>query len=222
MFWHRHRHRLRLRPSGRAPLRLQLTALLFAFLIVPNAASGASGFDHRLNRDESGIWSRDNQEILRLALIGAVLGGSVVEGTESRLGLTFWRATEAATIEMASVALLKRGFSRARPRQGNDPDLWFQGRGYQSFPSDEVALAAAVVTPLIREYGPDHPAVWSLSLIPTYVGIARMKSQAHWQTDVVAAVGIGVALGLLAGQRERPLFFALTGGSAFVGLRYRW
>ena len=215
-------HWLRLRPGTRAFLRLKLTAALLAFLFIPDAAAAQHGFDHRLNRDESGIWSRSNQQILHVALIGAAVGGSLVEGTESRLGLAFWRATEAATIEKASVALLKRGFSRARPREGNDPDLWFQGRGHQSFPSDEVALAAAVVTPFIREYRQDHPAVWTLSLIPAYVGVARMKSQAHWQTDVLASVGIGVALGVLAGQHEQPLFISLTGGGPFVGLRYRW
>ena len=186
------------------------------------ASDGILGLDHRLNLDESGIWARRNQRIVHVGLIGAAVGGALLEGTQTRLGLTFWRATEGAALEMASVAVLKRATSRARPNQGNDPELWFQDGRRQSFPSDEVALATAVTTPFIREYQREHPEVWALALIPAYVGIARMKSQAHWQTDVLASIGIGVASAYLVSQRDRPLFLAVSGNGAFVGLRYRW
>jgi membrane-associated phospholipid phosphatase len=105
---------------------------------------------------------------------------------------------------MGTVALLKAATSRARPRQSDNPNLWFKGRGYRSFPSDEVALATAVTTSFIQEYRRDHPGVWTLALIPAYVGVARMKSQAHWQTDVLASVGIGAAASFLAARPDRP------------------
>lgn len=187
-----------------------------------HAPDGHSGIDHRLNPDEVGIWARGNQRTIHFGLIGAAIAGALIEGTETRLGLTFWRATEAAALEVATVAVLKRATSRARPSQGNDPNLWFQGARRQSFPSDEVALSAAVTTPFIREYRREHSGVWMLALIPIYVGIARMKSQAHWQTDVLAGLGIGVASGYLASERDRPIFLTISGDGVYIGLRYRW
>lgn len=185
-------------------------------------AAWASDLDRRWNRDESGIWARPVQESVRYGLIAASLGGALIEGSTTRLGRTFWRSTESAAIEMATVAVLKPAFSRARPRQGGDPDLWFQRNGRQSFPSDEVALATAAVAPFILEYRHSDPGIWALSLVPLYVGIARMKSQAHWQTDVLASVGIGLATSAFVRTTDRPFVFALTGNSVYVGLRYRW
>ncbi len=123
---------------------------------------------------------------------------------------------------LIGAGVLKKVFARRRPSQGNDPDLWFQGYRFESFPSGETALATAVVTPLIIQYAHDHPGVWALAAIPTYMGIARLKSQAHWQTDVLASVVLGVATGYFVAQPERPLTLTFMGDGVFVGLRYRW
>jgi undecaprenyl-diphosphatase len=87
----------------------------------------------------------------------------------------------------------KAVFSRARPREGNDPNQWFKGRGHQSFPSGDVTFVSAAITPFVLEYGRDHPAVYALALLPAYDAIARMKSQAHWQTDVLAGFAVGTS-----------------------------
>ena len=55
----------------------------------------------------------------------------------------------------------------------------------------EAAEAAALVTPYMLEYGPDQPAVYLLALLPLYVGVGRVKAQAHWQTDVIAGWAVG-------------------------------
>lgn len=150
------------------------------------------------------------------------IGGALIEGTETRLGLTLWRAAEAGGLGIGAAEVLKRTFTRARPSQGNDPDLWFQRNNDQSFPSGETALAAAVVTPLIIEYARDYPAVSALAVIPAYIAVARLKSQAHWQTDVLTSIALGTATGYFASQSERPLTLRLMGDGVFVGLRYRW
>jgi hypothetical protein len=38
----------------------------------------------------------------------------------------------------------------------------------------------------VFEYGSDSPASYALLLVPLYVGVGRVKNQAHWQTDVIA------------------------------------
>jgi len=156
-------------------------------------------------------------------LIGASVGGALIEGTETRLGLAFWRAAESGGLALGAAEVLKRAFTRPRPSQINDPDLWFRRNHYQSFPSGETVLAMAVVTPFIIEYAHEQPGVWALAVIPTYIGIARMKSQAHWQTDVLASILLGVTTGYFTSQRDRPLTLSLQpGGGVFVGLRHRW
>ena len=71
---------------------------------------------------------------------------------------------------------LKDAFGRARPSQGNNPNLWFQGSGHQSFPSGEVTLQASFVTPFIVNYAADNPWVWALEALPAYDAVARVKS----------------------------------------------
>lgn len=124
------------------------------------------------------------------------MGGALWEGQSSRLGNTFWRAAEAMVASDLIATAGKEVFQRARPRQGNNPDAWFQGRSHQSFPSGEVAHITGIVTPFIAEYGADQPWVYGLALLLAYVGVARMKSHAHWQTDVLTSLTVGVGTGL--------------------------
>ena len=56
-------------------------------------------------------------------------------------------------------------------------------------------MAAALATPYILEYGHDNPAVYGLLAIPAYVGVARLKNHAHWQTDVIAGWALGATAG---------------------------
>ena len=86
---------------------------------------------------------------------------------------------------------MKYAFSRARPYQGNNPNAWFKGSGNQSFPSGEVTLQASFVTPFIANYGRQDPWIWALEALPVYDAFARLKSQAHWQTDVIAGWALG-------------------------------
>jgi undecaprenyl-diphosphatase len=181
------------------------------------AAGGPLGIDHRLNRDEHGIWSRSNQLGLRNALVAGELALALWEGGETRLGRTAWQAIDSSLIAAAANEAAKATFGRERPYQTDDPNRFFHGG--QSFPSGEVALASAVVTPFVLEYGRDAPAVYLLELLPAYDAIARMKSQAHWQTDVLAAFALGTATGWYAHARAQPITLTVLPHGFMLGIR---
>ena len=69
------------------------------------------------------------------------------------------------------------------------------------------------------EYGSDAPAIYLLELLPAYDAVARMKSQAHWQTDVLAAFALGTASGWYAHSREQPFTLTVLPHGFMVGIR---
>ena len=137
----------------------------------------AGGIDQKVDPpQDSGIWSRGNQQALERLTILTVVGGSLWFGSDDRLGHTFWQSLDSTALGAATAAVMKPVFSRARPSQTDDPGDWFQGSGHNSFPSGEVMLITTAVTPFVLEYGPEHPAVYALELLPLYDAIARVKS----------------------------------------------
>jgi undecaprenyl-diphosphatase len=170
-------------------------------------------------REDRGIFSRSNQKRIDALAITAVVGLSLWEGTDTRLGRTAWQATDAALMSAAATETAKRLFRRPRPADNHDPSIWFAGSRNRSFPSGEVAMMAAFVTPFIREYHHDYPAAWALAVLPAYMADARMASQGHWLTDVLAGAAIGTAAGLYATHRDVPLVLSVTRHGGFVGLR---
>lgn len=180
------------------------------------AAGGPLGIDHRLPYDDSGVWARRDQLLLEKATIVTELGGALWLGGDDPLGRTYWQSVDASAFTAASVEIMKHAFGRERPSQTDDPNQWFKGG--QSFPSGEVGLQASFVTPLIAEYSQDHPWVWSLELLPAYDAVARMKTQGHWQTDVLAAWGLGTAWGIYAHDRQMPFFLSLMPHGIAIGL----
>lgn len=199
-----------------------LGCAFFAFVFVSTqalAAGGPLGIDHRLGYDDSGIWSiaRQNQ-VFGLAVL-TTIGGALWQGSEDRLGRTFWQSTDALLIGGASTFVLKRIFQRPRPSQVNDPNLWFQGCcGNDSFPSGRVTSMAAMVTPFVLEYHKNYPWVWALEALPLYASIARLKTQRHWQTDVLAGWAIGTAIGWYTHSRKVPLLIEILPHGFAVGL----
>ena len=180
------------------------------------AASGPLGIDHRLPYDDSGIWKRSAQLVLEKAVIVTELGGALWLGGEDRLGGTYWRSVDSSAFTAVSVELMKHAFGRERPSQTDDPNQWFKGG--QSFPSGEVALQASFVTPFIAEYSDEHPWIWALEILPAYDAVARMKTQGHWQTDVLAGWAVGTAWGVYAHGRQAPFFLSLMPHGVYVGL----
>lgn len=201
-------------------LRARSTAaqllLLLTLLPAMAHAGGPFGIDYRLGRGDTGIFNRNAQLGLEYGSVAFVAAGALILGNDDELGHTFWQSADSAVFAGLSAQVLKYAFRRARPIQGNDPNAWFQHSG-QSFPSGEVTLQAAWVTPFILDYYQEHPWVWSLELLPIYDGYARMKSQAHWQSDLIAGWLLGSGFGYWAAHRKIPLLVEILPGGVSVG-----
>ncbi|HET7175787.1 MAG TPA: phosphatase PAP2 family protein [Gammaproteobacteria bacterium] len=209
--------------SSLAARRLLFGICVCTLYLLPmpsSAASGPLGIDHRLPYDDAGIWARRDQLWLEKGVILTELGGALWLGGEDRLGRTYWQTIDASVFDAVTVELMKHAFGRERPSQTSDPNEWFKGG--QSFPSGEVALQASFVTPFIAEYSQDHPWVWGLEILPAYDAVARMKTQGHWQTDVLAAWALGSAWGVYAHDREMPFFLGYMPHGIVIGLHTRF
>jgi undecaprenyl-diphosphatase len=182
------------------------------------AGGGPIGIDHTWALDQSGIWSSKAQNIVEYGLIAAELGGGIYYGRDNPLGQTFWQSVDSTAISAASAEILKRAFSRARPSQGDDPNHWFQGSCCASFPSGETTLAASVVAPFVFKYARSDPWILALEAIPLYVATARLKNQAHWQTDVIAGWALGTGVGYWTAHREIPISVQILPRGLTVGI----
>jgi undecaprenyl-diphosphatase len=170
---------------------------------------GWSRIDHTVAYDASGVWNPNVYRGLVGALTAAQIGGAVWEGSDTRFGKTMWQGIDSEIIAGVSATAGKYIFTRARPSDGNNPCLWFQGGSNYSFPSGEASVAAALVTPYRLEYANDYPAAYALLLLPAYVGAGRIKNQAHWQTDVLAGWAVGGLSGWFAHSRDVPIMIQL-------------
>jgi len=187
-------------------------------LVVSGAHAG--GIDHEVAYDNSGIWNRNVQLALEYSVIATELGGALWLGNDNELGHTFWQTLDASAISAVAAQGMKYAFGRQRPTAGKGPDQWFSGG--DSFPSGEVTLQASFVTPFIVNYARRDPWVWSLELLPLYDSIARVKSQAHWQTDVLAGWALGTAVGYLSTRWQTPLFVQILPRGFTVGFSKRF
>jgi PAP2 superfamily protein len=200
------------------------TLLLILLLVrapVCFAGGGPFGIDHEWSYDNSGIWSRSNQVVLEYGVIAFAVGGAVWEGGDTRFGRTLWQSIDASAASGVVALALKYATSRVRPiDSGGDPNLWFKGHGNQSFPSGEVTLVSSVMTPIVLEYRHDDPWVYALELLPVYDGIARMKVQAHWQSDVIAGFALGTAAGwLMHSNPNTPYVLSVLPHGFYIGLK---
>ena len=186
-------------------------------------SSGArAGFDHEIALDQNGIWARPVQTGLEYGVVAIEVAGALWLGNDDRLGHTFWQSIDSSTVSGIGAALLKRGFGRARPTQGGDPHRWFQGSCCTSFPSGEVTLQASFVTPFIAAYARENPWVWTLEALPAYDAVARLKSRAHWQTDVIAGWALGSAVGYWSTTRTTPLSVEILPRGLTIGFYKRF
>src|SRR3984957_3382328 len=128
-----------------------VSRILTACLLLVSAHAYA-GFDHETPLDQSGIWARGYQTGLENGVIAVEVAGSLWFGNDDELGHTFWQTMDASVISGVGAAILKRGFGRARPSQGGNPNQWFKGSCCESFPSGEVTLQDSSGTPFIANY----------------------------------------------------------------------
>jgi membrane-associated phospholipid phosphatase len=202
--------------SGVVPI-----VLLLALSAAPDASSAADGgplgIDHRVAVQNSGVWKRSNQVFLEDATLLVVAGGALWEGSDSRLGRSYWQAVDSVVLGAVTSEGMKRVFGRTRPAETDSPNQWFKGSHHRSFPSGEVMEVTTAVTPFVLEYGSDEPAVYALELLPLYDSIARVKVRAHWQSDVLASFAIGTAFGYYAHERPSALSVGMLPRGVTVG-----
>jgi membrane-associated phospholipid phosphatase len=129
----------------------------------------------------------------------------------STLGL---RATESIAVSGIATWFLKGVVGRQRPYVNIDDSHNYQfGKGfgndaYASMPSGHTTAAfafAASVTDEVHEFWP-RQTWWVATLTygsATAVGLARIYSNAHWTSDVVAGAGVGTLSGLLVSRWHR-------------------
>jgi undecaprenyl-diphosphatase len=196
--------------------RLMIRRFLCLVLFLVGYTAHA-GIDHPVAVEDSGIWARSNQNLLRYGALIGDIALAVWEGGETRLGKSAWQSIDSVALAGITAEAGKRIFGRLRPTETSDPNQWFQGG--RSFPSGEVAEISGIVTPYVFEYGHDHPAVYALEVLPLYDAIARVKVGAHWQTDVLAGWALGTGTGYLAYKRESPFILTVLPHSFSVGLR---
>jgi hypothetical protein len=197
-------------------------ALSLAIPSIVNASGGPLGIDYAWSLDQNGIWSRGVQSTLEYGVVALEVGGALWLGNDDETGHVFWQALDSSTLSGIAAEALKLGFSRARPDQGGNPNKWFQGSCCQSFPSGEVTLEASFVTPFIAHYAATDPWVWALEVLPLYDSIARMKSQAHWQTDVLAGWALGSAVGYWSASRSTPVLVQILPHGLSIGFSKRF
>ncbi len=186
------------------------------------AAGGPFGIDHLVHSDNRGIWARHDQKVLIGATILTVVGGSLALGDQDKLGDTFWRSLDSIAVASAIAQGGKWIFQRERPSETSDPNKWFQGTRYQSFPSGEVTAIAGAVTPFVAVYGHDHPAMYALELLPLYDAIARVKTHGHWQSDVLVGWALGTGVGIWAARRQSPLILSWLPHGFAIGFVHRF
>jgi hypothetical protein len=67
--------------------------------------------------------------------------------------------------------------------------------------------------------GRDHPFAYALEVLPVYDGIARMKVQAHWQSDVIAGFALGTTAGWLMHRNPNmPYVLRIMPHGVYVGI----
>lgn len=215
--------RVGLSGGGSRPAMFAAPLLLLLFLLPATAQAGGGpfGIDYELGKGDTGIFNRNAQLGLEYGSVALIAAGSLFLGNDNRLGHEFWQSADSAVFAGLSAQVLKLAFRRGRPIQGKGPNAWFQGTD-QSFPSGEETLQAAWVTPFILDNYRQHPWIWSLELLPIYDGYARMKSQAHWQSDIIVGWLLGSGFGYWAVHRKVPLLVQVLPDGFSVGFYKRF
>ncbi len=199
---------------------LAMLAMLAASLVW--AGGGPLGIDHTVAYDHSSFYKHSTLDVIEGLTFAATLGGALWEGGQDRLGKTYWQTLDSMALGAVGSTALKYTFTRSRPSQSNDPNLWFQGKGHYSFPSGEVTYSSAAVTPFVLEYGHDNPWVYALEVLPAYTAAQRVKTQAHWQSDVLAGWALGFGTGWIAHQQDNPWILRAMPGGVQVGFKTKF
>ncbi len=190
---------------------------LFIALILVSSLQ-AYRLDTKVTKDDTGFWGA-HYNVPKYSVY-TIIAVTMYEGTESRLGMTSWKALESAVFVRILTEATKNITGRKRPRDAQTPSEW--GEGGDSFFSGHVSGMTALVTPYILEYQEDYPAVHALWLLPAYQMVGRVKAQAHWQSDVIVGALVGFATGYFINSRKYPFSLYFDEDKVVLGLKHRF
>ena len=111
-------------------------------LIGMSSSACAGGIDHVVTYDDSGIWSRSNQQALSYGAGAAVIAGSIFADSDSRLGRTFDRSMDAMVMTAMTTTAMKYAFSRERPDEVMGPETFLPAAGTRAFPAAKSRRSA--------------------------------------------------------------------------------
>ena len=157
------------------------------------------------------------EEMVCVAVMGFLFWGISKEKGE-RLGVSVLLAN-------VSIGLLKNIFARVRPWAASDRiELLREVDGF-SFPSGHSANCTALYPALACEYRRTKALIWIAVFVPLLCGISRCYVGAHWPTDVVVGLCVGLAVFALAELvlhriKNKYVFYLLLIAVSSVGLFY--
>lgn len=196
-------------PSGALvaqPVDLRVREVVRSDAWQANAALGALS-------DAGNTWGAPGVILLGT---GLWIGGRWAD--DPRMATIGFRAFEAIGVSGVITGTIKGIVGRARPRISptDAGDMRFlrgarEGNEYQAFPSGHTTAAfafAAAVTAETRRLAPAQARTVGITTygLATVTAFARMYSDAHWFTDVLAGAAVGIVTGKAASRwhAKRP------------------
>ena len=129
---------------------------------------------------------------LPLALAG-VAGAASVFTDDDRVARAGYDALRAGVVAYAASTALRYGIGRSRPTDGKGSTDFHPGRNgalASSLPSNHVATAFALVTPIAEEF--DMPWLYGVAGLTS---LGRVAKREHWVSDTIAGALVGFAAG---------------------------
>jgi len=192
---------------------------IFVILIFLGTNLYSFTIDKRVSAPTDNAFWKSHYDIPQYSAIG-VLGFALYQGNDTRIGKTAWKSVESAIGATLMTEVLKTLTRRRRPTWTDDPQVWQTGGA--SFPSLHVASLTALITPFVLEYQDDYPMVHLLWGLSAHQMIGRVKAQAHWQSDVLGGLAVGLLSGYLAHNQESPLLLYYSEDKVIMGLKHRF
>lgn len=119
---------------------------------------------------------------------------------DARLQDAAFTSFQSGVYAMLLSGAAKGMFGRLRPHEIDDPARFRPFSGHRSFPSGHTALAFAIATPWVVYY--PGPLTYGLMGLSAGTAVARLTTEHHWFTDVVAGAALGTLTGYWLAKRH--------------------
>ena len=191
---------------GARALPLSPVFLTAGGLVIPAGKQIDEDLAERLQRGYSGAWA-DYLDVMndfggRHMWIPAssIFAVSLLTDNEKFQDAAF-TSVESLIASVTITAAVKQVIGRARPEENEGPLHLRPFSGSVSFPSGHTTLAFAIVSPWVFYY--PGPLTYSLFVLSTSTGVARIAKSKHWPTDVLAGAAVGILTGRWLSRRHQ-------------------